>query len=1082
MPSPPLAPRAKRASPLHLQLSLYQLLFLLITISCLFSSSIQQVTAQKNRTVTTTRNSFLIDGKPVLLRGGTIQWFRTSPELWRDRVAKFKAMGYNTVDVYVAWRDHEPIEGQFDFETKDIKKFLSICHEFGLYVYLRPGPYITNEMDTGGVPQWVIAKTTKKVRDPINNDGFINLRTNDRDYIDATRRYYTALMFQVRPYLYTNGGPIILVGIENEFTWGVQFFEYDKWSKLPDGSWERPQDQEIDIVGYISNLRDIMVIDNLVDVPITTCPGDATVSATGNVSGVIPMPNMYRNIPGKYTVPFSAWSVLQDMHDPTQHNGVYVDFPSGITETARDTNTLRSTIMSGFDAVFQFNVIAFHQEGYQNAILPNSGDIADFDQAKDAFLKFTDFSDINYIRDFFIHPPIGFFSSTLDYFGAVSPSGVLREKFYQIRRSNLFFGDFEELIGGVGEAKRSVYRSPDPDVNSGERVNYYLELAPGSAFISLYNDGVGHDAVELGSESVIAYGICFPQFTGLTVPIEVASSSESSDSHRRYTMILPVNIPLPTGSITITYSTSEILTSRPNWGSASLLVLYGSHGTQGEIAFAKDTTLIASDPEITSHGHVNGSLILSYTHNHTKPYVFTIQSKITGESTQVVIMDTYLSGKCWFPKIGNAMVCGADYLDEFMNEFPVEVSGNATIPIFTFSAPGTNGFNLGSNSITTKSNQWNQFVYVSPNAPNTVISLTLAKSYRDVDESSQYYNTSSWTKLGNSPKALDNYGFATGHSWYRSQFNISSKMISMKNFTPSLYVPFASDFIGIYLNGHYITTVNPIGTEIDNISKDPKYSFVIPKEYLIDGINHLAFRTEVWGHGSFIFFRGALARIPFNGKYIDIPDFLANGRVPSLGHDTLKGLQGNVTFSGVPVTDWVLKHKTVGEDLGYQEAGFDDSNWEVRSVPVTLSPGEIVWYRFALERDILPVQELWNGPWNLRLQGVNTKATIYLNGRLIGRWLSDVNWMRRGTWCKSLRGPWSVADEDETPIEPSLFRQDGQQNILAIRFEDAGTFDNPGIVQSVQLIVSQNEYKFTRKDAAGNVLSPVSMKIPISFA
>ncbi|KAJ3296365.1 hypothetical protein HDU76_006731, partial [Blyttiomyces sp. JEL0837] len=921
---------------------------------------------------------------------------------------------------YVAWRDHEPIEGQFDFETKDIKKFLSICHEFGLYVYFRPGPYITNEMDTGGVPQWVLTKSTKKVRDPINNDGLLNLRTNDKDYIDATRRFFTALMSQVRPYLYTNGGPIILIGIENEFTWGAEFFEIDKWAKLPDGTWERPADQEIDIPGYMSNLRDIMH-DLGVDVPLSTCPGDGTVSATGNVTGIIPMPNMYRNIPGKYTIPYSAWSVLNGMHDPNQFNGSYVDFPSGITETARDTNTLRAAIMAGFDAVFQFNIIAFHQEGHQNAILANSGDVADLDQAISFFKKFTDFTSWSFIKDFFLHPPMGFFGNTLDYYAAVSPSGVMREKFHQIRRSNLFFADFQGVIGGAGEAKRSVYRvfpdwvlklvglgksyggqdlsfvvenkligSPDPDVDWNERVNYFIEIAPNSSFISLYNDGVGHDAVALEQNSVIAYNHCFPKFTTLTVPIESCSSDQEADSHRRYTMILPVNVALPTGNLKIGYSTSEILTSRPNWGSGSLLVLYGSHGTQGETAFTNATLVSSNTPtQITNHGaNESGSLTVSYTYDNSKPISFIVKSNISGDLTQVIIIDTYLAGKCWFPKMGNAMICGLDYLDEFMNEFPSEVSGNATVPIFTFAAPGSNGFSFGLGNlqaVNTVAGGMNSFLFESGNAPNPSVIFTTGKVARDDLEALPVTdNSRSWISIGDTPTPLENYNIATGHSWYQAQFTIPSQLLSAKNFTPSLYVPFASDFVGIYINGHYITTVNPLGTEIDSASTDDKYAFSIPKQFIVNGTNVISFRTEVWGHGSFLFFRGSLARISIGGgKFIDIPEPLAKGKIPSLGYDSVKGLQGNVTFSGLPVTNWKLYHNTRGDNLGFMNDGFDDSGWGVGSLPLTFLPGEIVWYRFVLDQGVLPSSELWNGPWNLRLQGKSAKATIYLNGRLI---------------------------------------------------------------------------------------------------
>ena len=125
-------------------------------------------------------NGFMIDGQYRLLRGGTVQWFRIPSSEWRDRLEKFKAAGFNTVDLYVAWNSVEPREGQFNFSSPNLRQFILLCKELGLYVYLRPGPYITNEMDGGGVPAWLMAKSTKK---DIAADGKPNLRTHDPDYL-----------------------------------------------------------------------------------------------------------------------------------------------------------------------------------------------------------------------------------------------------------------------------------------------------------------------------------------------------------------------------------------------------------------------------------------------------------------------------------------------------------------------------------------------------------------------------------------------------------------------------------------------------------------------------------------------------------------------------------------------------------------------------------------------------------------------------------------------------------------------------------------------------------------------------------
>ena len=66
-------------------------------------------------------------------------------------------MGCNTVGTYVAWNMHEPTEGIFNFEGGlDLRKFIQTAHEVGLYVILRPAPYICAEWEFGGLPYWLL--------------------------------------------------------------------------------------------------------------------------------------------------------------------------------------------------------------------------------------------------------------------------------------------------------------------------------------------------------------------------------------------------------------------------------------------------------------------------------------------------------------------------------------------------------------------------------------------------------------------------------------------------------------------------------------------------------------------------------------------------------------------------------------------------------------------------------------------------------------------------------------------------------------------------------------------------------------
>ena len=93
--------------------------------------------------VTYDGRSFLIDGGRIWLVSGSVHYFRTPSPLWRDRLLKAKRAGLNCIDTYIPWNFHEPEEGNWQFSgDKDVVEFVRLAEELGLYVILRPGPYI----------------------------------------------------------------------------------------------------------------------------------------------------------------------------------------------------------------------------------------------------------------------------------------------------------------------------------------------------------------------------------------------------------------------------------------------------------------------------------------------------------------------------------------------------------------------------------------------------------------------------------------------------------------------------------------------------------------------------------------------------------------------------------------------------------------------------------------------------------------------------------------------------------------------------------------------------------------------------
>ena len=138
-------------------------------------------------------NSFYLDGKPFQVLSGAIHYFRVPREYWYDRLLKLKECGLNTVETYTCWNLHEKTEGVFDFSGMlDISEFIRIASELGLYVILRPGPFICGEWDFGGIPAWML------------NYCDTTLRTTDPVYLAKIKSYLTALFDQVREHFSGN--------------------------------------------------------------------------------------------------------------------------------------------------------------------------------------------------------------------------------------------------------------------------------------------------------------------------------------------------------------------------------------------------------------------------------------------------------------------------------------------------------------------------------------------------------------------------------------------------------------------------------------------------------------------------------------------------------------------------------------------------------------------------------------------------------------------------------------------------------------------------------------------------------------
>jgi len=159
-----------------------------------------------SHTFSTEGDHFLLDGKPFVIVSGEMHYPRVPREYWRDRMRKMKAMGLNTLCTYVFWNLHEPRPGKFDFTGNlDVAEFVRTAQQEGLWVIVRPGPYICTEWDFGGMPWWLLARPD------------MNVRSADPRFLSAAAAYMKQAGEQLAPLQITRGGPIIMAQVENEY-------------------------------------------------------------------------------------------------------------------------------------------------------------------------------------------------------------------------------------------------------------------------------------------------------------------------------------------------------------------------------------------------------------------------------------------------------------------------------------------------------------------------------------------------------------------------------------------------------------------------------------------------------------------------------------------------------------------------------------------------------------------------------------------------------------------------------------------------------------------------------------------------
>ena len=179
----------------------------ILSILTLFTFICTTVLAtSKPSTFTIGEKTFLLNGQPFVVKAAEVHYPRIPRPYWEHRIQMCKSLGMNAVCIYIFWNIHEQQEGQFNFtDNNDVAEFCRIAQKNGMYVIVRPGPYVCAEWEMGGLPWWLLKKKD------------IKLRERDPYFMERVKIFEEKVGEQLKPLTIQNGGPIIMMQVENEY-------------------------------------------------------------------------------------------------------------------------------------------------------------------------------------------------------------------------------------------------------------------------------------------------------------------------------------------------------------------------------------------------------------------------------------------------------------------------------------------------------------------------------------------------------------------------------------------------------------------------------------------------------------------------------------------------------------------------------------------------------------------------------------------------------------------------------------------------------------------------------------------------
>ncbi len=475
---------------------------------------------------------FTIHGADTFIFSMECPYPRVRPEMWRDRFTKVRQAGFNTIDTYIFWNYHERTRGEFDFTQ--LEQYLELAREFGFWIIVRPGPYVDAEFERGGFPAYVIAQQF-----PVRSMHPESLRTS--------KHWYDHVLPIIRRFQITQGGPIILMQIENE----IDFTDV-------------PEAEQKEYIRFLAHLA----WNAGIEVPLIS-----------NVSSVVrdrSDPDMARILDACDFYP--RWSFLVDRELPASTAGLTMEEKVGVSDRA----VLASLRKMRRDEPNCPLSVAELGTGYYSKF---GGKLSEDEEGTDALqtnalTKTVIEAGVTYLNYYLGWGGTNFdwaakgVTTTYDFAAPIREWGGLWDKYYTVRGIGVFLQLFGRQIVRSHPVENSCHCS-HPDVHAALRVNG----KSGFVFVRGNSDADHH------------YTLTFPDTaSGAGRRFTVPRGGQLILGPRRM-KIMPVQVPI-TGA-QLHYSTAEVLAYGRN-GVLDFLIVYDEPGSLVELALESER-----EPQVT---------------------------------------------------------------------------------------------------------------------------------------------------------------------------------------------------------------------------------------------------------------------------------------------------------------------------------------------------------------------------------------------------------------------------------------------------------------------------------------------------